>query len=169
MSPSLLRQSARPVLRSARHTRINARFASSSPGSNPQLEAAQKKAQDALASAQQTAGKFLQSAKKYAGPVGEKAGGLLGSYRQPVVYNLSVFRELCKQIYRAEGLSPPSVATVRSAYETMWSKASTREFWQGAVRTGEIAKIGVYAVEAYGIFKIGEILGRRSLVGYNIN
>ncbi|KAK7443783.1 hypothetical protein VKT23_015564 [Stygiomarasmius scandens] len=166
---SLLRQSARPALRSIRQNKPTARFSSSSFGSNPQVEAAQKKAQEALASAQQTAGKVLQSAKKFAGPVGQRAGSLLGSYRQPVVYNLSVFREICKQIYRAEGLAPPSVATVRSAYETMWSRASSREFWQGAVRTGEIARIGVYAVEAYGIFKIGEMIGRRSLVGYNIN
>ncbi|KAF5332343.1 hypothetical protein D9758_017447 [Tetrapyrgos nigripes] len=47
--------------------------------------------------------------------------------------------------------------------------AINREYWSGAVRSGEIARIGVYALEAYGIFKIGEIIGRRSLVGYNVN
>ncbi|KAF5335015.1 hypothetical protein D9758_016185 [Tetrapyrgos nigripes] len=91
------------------------------------------------------------------------------AYHQPITYNLSVFREICKYIYRSENLSPPSIFTIRSAYETLWARAINREYWSGAVGSGEIARIGVYAVEAYGIFKIGEILGRRSLVGYNVN
>ncbi|KAF5341348.1 hypothetical protein D9758_016807 [Tetrapyrgos nigripes] len=163
----------RPALRAVRrsHPARSSRFASSSSSgaSNAQVEAAQKKAQEALASAQQTAGRVLDGAKKVAGPLGERVGSMLGSYRQPITYNLSVFREICKYIYRTEKLSPPSVATVRSAYETMWARAINRDFWSGAVRSGDIARIGVYAVEAYGIFKIGEILGRRSLVGYNVN
>ncbi|KAF5341344.1 hypothetical protein D9758_015058 [Tetrapyrgos nigripes] len=51
-------------------------------------------------------------------------------------------------------LSPPSVATVRSAYETMWARAINRDFWFGAVRSGDIARIGMYAMETYGIFKM---------------
>ncbi|KAF5365419.1 hypothetical protein D9758_010830 [Tetrapyrgos nigripes] len=68
-----------------------------------------------------------------------------------------------------EKLSPHSVATVRSGYETMWARAINREYWSGAVRSAEIARIGVYALEAYGIFKIGEIVGKSRLVGYNVN
>ncbi|KAF5347481.1 hypothetical protein D9758_015043 [Tetrapyrgos nigripes] len=81
--------------------------------------------------------------------------------------NLAVFREICKYVYRSE--TSPNTATVRSTYQTMWARAINREFWSLAVRSGEIARITVYALEAYGIFKIGEIIGRRSLVRYNFN
>ncbi|KAJ8089438.1 hypothetical protein PM082_014687 [Marasmius tenuissimus] len=162
----MLRQSASSSIRPA--LRRSVRFNSSK--ANPQVEAAQKKAQEALASTQQFAGKALASAKTFAGPLGERAASLLGAYRQPVTYNLAVARELVKHVYRAEGLQPPtSFNTIRSAYETLWSRASSREYWQNAISSGEIARIGIYALEAYGIFKIGEILGRRSLVGYNLH
>lgn len=29
--------------------------------------------------------------------------------------------------------------------------------------------MGIYAVEAYGIFKIGEMIGRRHVVGYKLD
>ncbi|KAL0571462.1 hypothetical protein V5O48_010497 [Marasmius crinis-equi] len=161
----MLRQSAssfRPALRQS------VRFNSSK--ANPQVEAAQKKAQEVLASTQQAAGKAFASAKTYAGPLGDRVGSLLGAYRQPITYNLSVARELVKLVYRAEGLQPPtSVETIRSAYQTLWSRASSPEYWRNAISSGDIARVGIYALEAYGIFKIGEILGRRSLVGYNLH
>lgn len=53
-----------------------ARFASSTPGGG--TEAAQKKAQDALASAQKFAGQAVETGKQYLGPVGERFGNLLG-------------------------------------------------------------------------------------------
>ncbi|KAF5361541.1 hypothetical protein D9757_012086 [Collybiopsis confluens] len=178
LRPSTLR----PALRS--RVASSTRFASN--GSNPQVEAAQKKAQEVFSSTQQTASKAFDSAKKMAGPLGEtvskyaasaskaagplgeRAGSLLGSYSQPIVYNLSVFREIIKHVYKAEGLSPPSIETVRSAYRTLWNNASSLGFWQKAVNSGEILRIGIYGAEAYGIFKIGEILGRRSLIGYKL-
>ncbi|KAH7910520.1 hypothetical protein BJ138DRAFT_1126806 [Hygrophoropsis aurantiaca] len=137
--------------------------------SNSASENAQKKAQDALGSAQKTAERLWESTKKVLGPLGERAGTMLGSYRQPLTYDFEVARALLKQIYVAERLQPPtSVSAVTSAYGTMWGRASNPAYWREILRTGEWAKVGIYAVEAYGIFKIGEILGRRSLVGYNL-
>ncbi|KAE9402943.1 hypothetical protein BT96DRAFT_879168 [Gymnopus androsaceus JB14] len=157
--------SLRPALRSrAAHS---TRFAST--GSNPQVEAAQKKAQEVLSSTQQNASKAFESAKRAAGPLGETAGKYLATYKQPILYNFAVFREIGKQIYRAEGLAPPtSIDAIQSAYRTMWANAISKEFWQKAVSSGDIARLGIYAVEAYGIFKIGEMVGRRSVVGYTL-
>lgn len=140
------------------------RFAST----NPSTEAAQKKAQDALASAQKFAGQAVEKGRKFLGPAGDKLANAFGAYREPLVYNFQVARELLKQIYVAERLQPPSLSTIQNAYSTIWSRASNPAYWREVLRTGEYAKIGVYALEAYGIFKIGEIIGRRSLVGYNI-
>ena len=79
----------------------------------------------------------------------------LAAYRQPITYNLAVAREIVKLVYRAEGLSPPtSVDTIRTAYQTIWSRASSREYWQNAIKSGEIAKLAIYGLEAYGIFKV---------------
>ncbi|TCD61820.1 hypothetical protein EIP91_007865 [Steccherinum ochraceum] len=143
------------------------RFASNTPNAT---EGAQKKAEDALASAQKYAGEAVAVGKRFLGPVGDKLGNALGSYRQPLVYNFSVAREFLKQVYVAERLQPPtSVHTITNAYSTIWSRASNPQYWREIARSGEWAKVGVYAVEAYGIYKVGEIIGRRSLVGYNLN
>lgn len=65
------------TLRVARQARAptGKRFASNI---SEQTEAAQKKAQEALANAQKTAEKVLESAKGYMGPAGEKAASMLG-------------------------------------------------------------------------------------------
>jgi F-type H+-transporting ATPase subunit g len=76
-------------------------------------------------------------------------------YREPIVYNLTVVRELAKQVYVAERLAPPtSLNTVANAYGTMWSRASNPQYWVELTKTGEWKKVGVYALEAYGIYKV---------------
>ncbi|EKM57776.1 uncharacterized protein PHACADRAFT_251615 [Phanerochaete carnosa HHB-10118-sp] len=140
------------------------RFAST----NSSTEAAQKKAQDAFASAQKYAGQAAEKGRKFLGPVGDKFANVFGAYREPLAFNFRVAREFLKQIYVAERLQPPSLSTVQNAYNTIWSRASNLSYWREIFRTGEYAKIGIYALEAYGIFKVGEIVGRRSFVGYNI-
>ncbi|KAF9522458.1 mitochondrial ATP synthase g subunit-domain-containing protein [Crepidotus variabilis] len=139
------------------------RFASSS------TENAQQKAQEALASAQKNAGKLWESAQKWLGPLGERAGNLLGAYKQPLLYNLSVTREVLKQIYVKEGLAPPSLATFRETYASIWGQITKPGFVGGLVRSGDFGRVGIYGLQAYGIFKIGEIVGRRNLVGYPIH
>ncbi len=123
--------------------------------------------------AQEAAGKAFEQGKagaekiiKALGPLGERAGSLLGgtslalvlctvelkggkiAYREPIVYNFAVVRSLAKQVYVAESLAPPkSVAEVKAAY---------REIWESALKWRQLnfAKVGVYALEAYGIFKV---------------
>ena len=71
------------------------------------------------------------------------------------MYNLEVGRELLKQIYVSERLAPPSsVAQVTGVYQNLWSRISNPTYWREVIRTGEYKQIGVYAVEAYGIFKV---------------
>ncbi|PFH47761.1 hypothetical protein AMATHDRAFT_151348 [Amanita thiersii Skay4041] len=144
--------------RDALRQRIFTRKASSGP----------EKAQEALATAQKQASQVWDAVKKFVEPAGQRLGGLLGSYKQPLLYNLSVTREIIKQVYVAERLQPPSLSSIRTAYATLVSRAISPAYWREVVQNGEILRIGVYGLEAYGIFKIGEILGRRSLVGYNV-
>ena len=77
------------------------------------------------------------------------------AYRKPLLYNLSVGRELLKQVYIAERLQPPTnFSTIKSAYSTLWSRASNPAYWKDITSSGEITKVGIYALEAYGIFKV---------------
>ncbi|EAU85024.1 hypothetical protein CC1G_04120 [Coprinopsis cinerea okayama7 len=158
MSSTLIRRSLqRPVFRQR-----GVRFSSTN------TEAAQKKAQDTLANAQATAEKVWASTLKLLGPIGETAGRMLGSYKQPLLYNLAVARELAKQVYVAERLQPPTLDAVKAAYKSLWSQVSSPAAIRQFAASGQVAQVGVYGLQAYTIFKIGEILGRRSLVGYNI-
>ena len=78
------------------------------------------------------------------------------------MYNLTVAREFLKQIYVAERLQPPtSVSSVTNAYSTIWSRLVSPSYWR-SLDSGEWAKIGVYAVEAYGLFKVSCIRTQRS-------
>ncbi|KAF8583731.1 hypothetical protein K439DRAFT_1347869 [Ramaria rubella] len=146
-----------------------ARFASSSSSSGSSVEQAQKTAQNAYNAASKHAGTAFGKVKTAAGPIGERIGNLLGAYRAPLSYNLSVARELLKQVYIAERLQPPvNPQTWIDAYSTLAQRARNPSYWREIMRNGEWAKVGLYAVEAYTIFKIGEILGRRHLVGYKL-
>ena len=77
------------------------------------------------------------------------------AYQQPVKYNLAVTREVLKHVYTAERLQPPtSFGAVLGTYSTLLARARSIGYWRDVVKTGEYARLAVYAVEAYGIFKV---------------
>ena len=77
------------------------------------------------------------------------------AYQQPVKYNLAVARGVFKHVYTAERLRPPtSLGAVFGTYGTLWARARSLGYWREVVRSGEYARLGVYALEAYGIFKV---------------
>ncbi|CCF54932.1 hypothetical protein NDA11_003760 [Ustilago hordei] len=113
---------------------------------------------------------ITKKAQELGGPALKRVEGLLGGYSEPIKYNLSVASNIAKQVYVAEGLAPPtSLNTILSAYRQIWSKASDKAYWAQLLTKGDWKHVGIYAVEAYGIFTIGEMIGRRSLVGYKID
>ena len=92
-----LAQALRPRRIPQSHSRLHQqqRFASSTPGS----EELQKKAQDALSSVQKGLGQAFEAGRKFLGPVGEKAGTLLGG---TWCFHLACFlRYLCAGFGRA--------------------------------------------------------------------
>ncbi|KAJ6624078.1 mitochondrial ATP synthase g subunit-domain-containing protein [Mycena sp. CBHHK59/15] len=128
-----------------------------------------KRSRKMLRNSGKNAGQLWASAKTTLGPAAEKAEVLLGSFKKSFTYNLAVAREVVKQVFRAELQPPKDVATIRAAYETLYKRATDMSYWRSIMQSGEIARVGIYAVEAYGIFKIGEIIGRRKLVGYPLH
>ena len=83
---------------------------------------------------------------------------MLAAYREPLTYNFAIFREVLKQVYVAERLQPPSLATFQSVYATLWSRATSAQYLRELARSGDLTKVGIYAVEAYGIFKVRPFL-----------
>ncbi|PVG04306.1 hypothetical protein CPB86DRAFT_869016 [Serendipita vermifera] len=162
-------------------SQVGRRFASSNPPkSNETIEKAgeyAKKAYEqgsavagkAFERGSAIAGKALEGAKKYAGPYGQQVQGSLGGYREPIMYNLSVLKEVFKQVYIRESLAPPkSLSQITQAYRSLWERGSSVQWWRNALESGEWKRVGIYALEAYGIFHIGEMVGRRSIVGYDL-
>ncbi|GAA6037214.1 hypothetical protein JCM8097_008624 [Rhodosporidiobolus ruineniae] len=125
-------------------------------------ESAQQKATQAAQQAQQKASQALSS-------VSQTAGNLLGAYKEPVLYNAAVAKELAKQVYVAEKLAPPSFAQVSYTFRQFAQQAPHLSFWQKLYESGEYKRWLLYAVEAYGIFTIGEMIGRRHVVGYELD
>ena len=78
------------------------------------------------------------------------------AYQQPVKYNLAVARDVLKHVYTAERLQPPtSPGAVFGTYGTLWGHARSLGNWREVVWSGEYyARVGVYALEAYGVFKV---------------
>lgn len=75
-----------------------------------------------------------------------------------------------KQVYVSERLAPPtSISEITKAYQTIFKNAQDLNWWKGIVESGEWKRLAVYAVEAYGIFTIGEMIGRRHMVGYKLD
>lgn len=76
-----------------------------------------------------------------------------------LTYNLKVAGALFRQVYIAEAMAPPkSFNTIQEAYKTMYSRAIDGNYWTNLVNSGEWKKFGIYALEAYGIFTIGEMV-----------
>ncbi|GAA6003158.1 F1F0 ATP synthase subunit g [Rhodotorula paludigena] len=129
---------------------------------NASTESAAHKAQAAAASAQATASKALSG-------VSSTVGNLLGAYREPVFYNAAVAKEIAKQVYVAEKLAPPSFAQVSYTFRQFLQQAPHLSFWHKLYETGAWKTWALYAVEAYGVFSIGEMIGRRHVVGYKLD
>ncbi|GAA5847358.1 hypothetical protein JCM3766R1_004689 [Sporobolomyces carnicolor] len=159
------------LARSARPVRLQVRQASSSSsGSAPQAaEQATQKAQQAADKAKEVAGQASQRASQLLGSAQQTIGNALGSYKQPIFYNAAVAKEFAKQVYQAEKLSPPSFSSVSYAYQQFFRQAPHMSFWQKLYQSGEYKRWILYAVEAYGIFSIGEMIGRRHVVGYELD
>jgi len=66
-------------------------------------------------------------------------------------------------------LAFPSPTPVGRVDQHFVRQAPHLGFWQKLYESGEYKRWILYGVEAYGIFSIGEMLGRRHVVGYELD
>ncbi|KNZ53832.1 uncharacterized protein VP01_3123g3 [Puccinia sorghi] len=96
--------------------------------------------------------------------LGKRLNGLLGSYSEPLSHNYQFAKEVLKQVYIKENLAPPKIHQIRSSYQEIMGNASSLTFWKQSLESGDWKRLAVYAVEAVGLFSIGEMIGRRHIV-----
>jgi hypothetical protein len=86
-------------------------------------------------------------------------------FQEPIVYNVKVFNEIAKEVYTKESLGPPNKAQISEAWENLKSIR-----WKniGDLSPNDYAKLGIRSIEVAGFFALGEIIGRFSIIGYNI-
>ncbi|EMR10574.1 hypothetical protein PNEG_01279 [Pneumocystis murina B123] len=88
------------------------------------------------------------------------------NYRVLFEYNAQVARELIKQVWIQERLKPPSVAEIKYTYRKIPQYTNISYFY--SLSQKEWIRLGIFSLQVYGFFKIGEIIGRRHIVGYKI-
>jgi F-type H+-transporting ATPase subunit g len=84
--------------------------------------------------------------------------GRVLAYSQTVSYNLIFTKEVLKQVYLKENLTPPNLQEIKSAYTQFFRNSSSLNFWKTLVESGEWKRYGIYTLEAIGIFRFVNFL-----------
>ncbi|KAG2229224.1 mitochondrial ATP synthase g subunit-domain-containing protein [Thamnidium elegans] len=90
----------------------------------------------------------------------------LCALQKPFVYNTKVAVEVAKQVYVKEGMSFPTGTQFSQAQQTLQNSLKINNLKN--LTFTDVAKSGVVLAEIYTFFLIGEIVGRRNLIGYNV-
>lgn len=103
--------------------------------------------------------------------------GLITKSTQAVncgIYWSKVGAELGKQVYKAEGLAPPSGKQFETVYQQalkfIKSPEQQKKFLQQVSEFKPsaqcAAKASIYGIQLAAFFSVGEMIGRRQIVGY---
>lgn len=127
-----------------------------------------------------------RGASEALGKVGGRTGRLVKFIERQVpfvVYYTKVGVEVAKIIFRGQQMSPPSMQTFQTYFQSAWkqlqnpqalmrqvsSKVPTQNPAEGVknVSAAQWAAAAVLGAELVGFFTVGEIIGRMKLVGYH--
>lgn len=91
------------------------------------------------------------------------------------IYWAKVTGELGKQIYLKEGFAPPSVSQFQSVYQNLFNSLKSLALKpQKAIDAAEsitktdALRYTAYGVQVLGLFTLGEVIGRRNVIGYKV-
>ncbi|KAK9234956.1 mitochondrial ATP synthase g subunit-domain-containing protein [Lipomyces kononenkoae] len=89
------------------------------------------------------------------------------------IYWSKVVAEVSKQVYLKESFAPPTLAQFRSTFNgfhgTVLPYFATPEAFISGVKSvtgATVFKFVGYSIQLFGAFSLGEIIGRRKIVGY---
>lgn len=78
-------------------------------------------------------------------------------------YWARVGKELAKEVYVRENLQFPKLKDWPLAQKELWSLERIR-----SMKLDEAARFGLILAELAGFFAIGEVIGKRNLIGYKV-
>lgn len=89
------------------------------------------------------------------------------------IYWSKVTGELAKQVYLKEKLTPPSIADFQTVYQNLYKQAlelttkpqQVLAFAKG-LNKNSLLNYGAIFIQIVGLFSLGEVIGRRQIVGY---
>lgn len=89
-------------------------------------------------------------------------------------YWSKVILEVSKQVYKKEGLAPPSISEFQAVYKKLYAQAleyanapqKLLELTKVKVVKDDVIRYAAYGVQLFGLFSLGEIIGRRQIFGY---
>lgn len=167
-------------------TRPTSRYESTATKATETLSKASK-AVETLTKVTSAAGTALTGAAngfgKALGKIGGRTGTLIAFTQRQiprVLYYARVSQELAKIVFHGQNMSPPSASTFQAHFHWLIEKfqnpstllsslsINSTAFLQQArnIRINQVASGAVVFAEVLGFFTVGEILGRRKLVGY---
>lgn len=98
-----------------------------------------------------------------------RATNLLSS----TVYYGKVGAELSKQVYKTEKLQPPTLNEFKTVYTKIFNKSlyyveRPKDVINCAskITKDDVLKYGIFGIQLLGFYSVGEVIGRRKLVGY---
>jgi len=130
----------------------------------------------------------LSAVQAQAGPVVNavssslsKLAGRYPKYTGPVIYWSKVVGELAKEVWKREQMRPPSAHQFQTTFshwyaqgKNLLSQAPKIDYMALLQQTREktnlqtLAYAGVFGAQVWGFFALGEIIGRRNLIGYSV-
>ncbi|KAF2751292.1 mitochondrial F1F0-ATP synthase-like protein g subunit [Sporormia fimetaria CBS 119925] len=155
---------------------------------------AQSKASEGLTKVSSSAGSALSKAGSMASGAmntlanaGGRTGRLVGRIQSMIpvgIYYSKVALEVSKYVIRERKMSPPDVATFQKYFQNMFNQLRAGKLFQQAesasaqptsllqrvrnLSTAQWASAGVVVAEVIGMFSLGEMIGRRKVVGYHM-
>ncbi|OAX82838.1 hypothetical protein ACJ72_02799 [Emergomyces africanus] len=187
---------SRAVLRHSRYLIRRPAFRSASTAaeaaskSKDAATSAASKASEGISKAASTAVPAITSALSGVGGALRRVGGRTGKFIAfvdslipPTIYYSRVGLELSKIVFRAQKMSPPSLATFQGYYQPLLNSIRQPKSLMSQVSKSfinsdalllrlrnvdrkQLAIVGVTTAEVIGFFSVGEIIGRFKLVGY---
>ncbi|KAI8978152.1 mitochondrial ATP synthase g subunit-domain-containing protein [Pilobolus umbonatus] len=87
--------------------------------------------------------------------------------QRPIVYQAKVAAEVAKQVYVKEGMAFPTGNQFQQAQQTI--KNTLKVDTLKNLSIADVAKGSVILAEVYTFFLVGEIVGRRNFIGYDVS
>ncbi|CCD26131.2 F1F0 ATP synthase subunit g NDAI_0G03540 [Naumovozyma dairenensis CBS 421] len=99
--------------------------------------------------------------------------GKTNALMQKSMYYGKVGAELSKTVYKQEGFQPPKIGEFKKVYCNIFEMGkhymNKPQAFIGLVKgagKNDLIKFGAYGVQLLGFYSVGEVIGRRKIVGY---